>query len=96
MTTELTPRQNDKIRKFILDTVTTELENALHGSTWQDLMEKLQEVCDPTDIFGDEELGEWAIANGYVKAVNVPIIHSTTERMQLSELAAEREISEER
>ena len=84
-TNNLTPRQNEKITKFLLGMFQTEIENALHGTGWQDLMESLQGICYPQDIFDAEELGEWAEANGYEKKA-APVDEQAEQAAELSDL----------
>jgi hypothetical protein len=64
----LTPNQNGKLTKFILEVFTYEIENALRGTNWGNLIEMIELTCAPEDVFTIIDLENWAAENGFVKA----------------------------
>ena len=60
-------RQNSHLTKFILQVISAELENALHGTDWQDLLDEIVKRFDMEEIYPVADLEQWAEEHGYVK-----------------------------
>ncbi len=63
----LTERQNKRITKDVLEVFSDEFERALRGVDWEGLIDTIQVMFDPEDVFDESALANWAEEHGYTK-----------------------------